>query len=146
MRYISQSVQPQAIARFGQLKTAKGIVNLPAVTPGIRTKTDALALLKNIDSNLNVSVITPFISAKRTIMPHLQSLYGQSHLFDVKMVKPLVIPDIESEALSMNCTARQRFLQKGNLTLPGKTVSPLFSTGLKNYFSVWKAMDNRFGL
>ena len=52
----------QAIARFGILHTPTGGYDLPAMSPGIRTETDARAVLLTASGGLAIEAVTPLLS------------------------------------------------------------------------------------
>ena len=98
----------QAIARFGILHTPTGGYDLPAMSPGIRTETDARAVLLTASGGLAIEAVTPLLSwgksFGRTILDAFSGAGGEA-----QVKPPLVVPDPEAEAFSFNCIARGRF-------------------------------------
>ncbi len=107
LRYDDRSAH-QSIARFGALNTPTGSYELPAMSPGVRTETDAEALLRTMRGGVPVATITPLLSWSNSMGETLWgALRGAGGAARVR--PPLVIPDPESEAFSFNCIARSRF-------------------------------------
>lgn len=110
MEYIKLIERTDTQARFGFLKTNGGDFNLPACSPIPRTLTEARAVMDNVAKGLILDVVSPPLSRRREIKAGLGGLLGLSDTFyEVNFKRPLVIPDIESEAFNFGCKARSKF-------------------------------------
>ena len=138
----------KAISRFGNIITNKGVFEMPAPSPGIRTKYDIKALVENIENGMFPHVITPYGSCKNSIMPQLKGLLGLSYEdnSEKEKIKPniLIVPDPEYEALSFNCIARYNYVKLGGMDANFRS---LFSTKLtgQNVGQVWKQITKDYG-
>ena len=152
MEYIKQIVRNDTQARFGVINTTGETYKLPVCSPMPRTKAEARAVMRNIASGLNLEVITPPMSRRREITAELGGLLGLVNTVqEVSLKKPLVVPDIESEALNFSCVARSKFFQwnKDTLRYEAETaISDLANCGLSgddNVHSIWKSTVKKFG-
>jgi len=144
----------KTIARFGRIVTNKGSFNMPFLSPGLRTKYDCEAIMKNIQGGLYPQVITPYASRRNSVMYDIKKLLGISYEQNnteekIIPITPnvLVIPDPEYEALSFHCKAREKFKEIDSID---KNIKILFETGLSNKHekqveSVWKKISDDFG-
>lgn len=153
--YVESPEAQMALARFGELRTPAMQVEMPTMSPGVRTQYDAAALMANLRRGMDLPVISPYLS-NRGYLSGLSSLLGVTppRLVEVYDL-PLVIPDLESEALSFNCNARANFRKVSRLegTSISRAVDELMMSGLsadatkgrKSSYQAWKDVARRFG-
>lgn len=142
----------KALSRFGVLKIPSGARRMPCISPSIRTGKDARAVIENIAAGMDPQVITLYLSYRRSFLPTLSTFLGRTYSdASIRLAGPLVIPDIESEALSFNCIARAKYLKQSS---PPSTVRRLLDTclskdkraeGRYNAHSTWKEIRTSYG-
>lgn len=138
------------IARFGLLNTQQGEYEMPALSPSLTAEKDSEALKRNIRRGLQTPVITPKVSCRKKIIPPIQDLLFPKEKAIIKIRKPFVLPDPESEAFSVACNARKRFMEDA----PPQSIMPLFSSGLtsdtragrKTSIKAWEEISNKLGV
>lgn len=142
------------VSRAGVLHTSFGSFEMPAFSASLKRRFEAEALLRNVQAGMGPQVISPNVSYRNYTIDRLSPLIGNNKL---GYRRPLVLPDIESEALNFNCVARENFRILDQKILPkvrGKeeVVDILFRTGLSssdNYVethSAWRRAEKEFSL
>jgi hypothetical protein len=109
--YEEKTAFEHAASRAGRLHTPAGVFDVPEVSPSLRTLTDWKAVQLNIEHGLQVRVISPYASEADSFGPEFADFFWptQTRLIPTSVPSPLVIADIESEALSFNCKARENY-------------------------------------
>lgn len=107
-----------ALARFGRLSVQAGReYSMPSTAPTPRTEYEARALAALAQKGLGVSAIAMPLARLARIKGHLDALVGVRRYVTiddfVQQSHPLVLPDLESEALSLACRARKLFQEAG---------------------------------
>ena len=113
LRYEERTAFEHIVPRAGRLHTPVGVFEVPAVTPMLRTLTDWKAVQLNIEMGLKVGMISPYASEADSFGPAFADYFwpAQTRLLAPSVPSPLVVADIESEALNFNCKARQNYLR-----------------------------------
>lgn len=113
----------------------KDILSLPDVSFGLRTQADIRIIKKMLSENISIKILSPYASRLQKIRNSLVNILNEKSVGK----KPLIIPDIESEAFSFNCIAR---LEYNNLQ-PPSVVKQLLNTSLSGssgikYTTAWR--------
>jgi hypothetical protein len=148
MQYLETVVHKGTSSRFGELVTGSGKYSMPVCSPALRTKADVKAVIKNINSGMKLEVLSPYLSRRNKLSQELKPLITQGSQTMVTFGKPLIIPDIESEALSFNCIARLEYMKMGGYV---SSVEKLLNTGLvgnssngqQSVHTAWREVDKK---
>lgn len=151
MQYLETVVNKGTASRFGELVIGSGKYSMPACSPAVRTKTDVKAVIKNRNAGMKLEVLSPYLSRRINLFQELNPLITQVNQIMAAFEKPLIIPDIESEALSFNCTARREYKKIGGYV---NSVEKLLNTGLvgnsgngqQSVHTAWKEVDSKYSL
>ena len=113
LRYEERTASEHVVPRAGMLHTPVGVFEAPAIMPSLRTLTDWKAVHLNIEKGLRVGIISPYASEADSFGPEFSDYFwpAQTKLLDSMVPSPLVLADIESEALNFNGKARQNYLR-----------------------------------
>jgi hypothetical protein len=159
MKYNKVELHPTAKARFGEVETPIGKFQLPRAAPAIRTSLDVEALLENVRAGMPLGAVAPYASYGASLGMALAVLKQPIPPAGLRgSVRPLFVADPESEALSLNCLARSRFLKRS--PVPGAAVHTLLNTGLRSdskprsdgkppqvdVHSAWRQFERLYGL
>ena len=126
LEYVSADAQ-EAVSRFGSLRTSAGTYKMPCICPAIRTRCDALAVLANVDQGIIPGVISIHASYVDKVVAVMGGYLGGGEEA-IRLERPLVILDPESEALSSDCIARRNFQAMGDIP---QSVDILMTAGLR---------------
>ncbi len=156
--YEEETAAQQALARFGRLRTPHAAaVELPAMSPALRTHHDAQALKENVALRMPLNVVTPYLTARGFLNGLSEMLGAPGH--DSTLValetRPFVIPDPESEALSLNCIARRNLSaisEREGIAIPDSVRSLMMSglsgdsqKGRRVAYTAWKDAQRKYG-
>lgn len=107
--YEEQTVHEQAVSRTGILHTPIGDFEVPGAMPSLRTLTDLQAVRLNMDAGLNLRMVSPYSSQVASFGRDFDEMFWPHQTRLITVPRPLVLADLESEALNFNCTARANY-------------------------------------
>lgn len=154
--YEEQTVYEQSASRVGVLHTPLGEYRLPGVMPSIRTSTDLDAVQLNREAGLEIRLISPYASQLASIGTRFGDLFFPRQTRLIPSPRPLVLADVESEALSFNCVARQNYQElDGAFYSSGRSeaINMLMRTGFdtdvgrasQEAHAAWHQMERDYG-
>ena len=152
MQYIKEIERNDTSTRYGVLRITDETYRLPACSPTPRTRTEGRALMKLVSDGLKLEVISPHISRYREMNEEIGVLLGtMSPVQEVSFRSPLVIPDIESEAINFNCFARSKLFRWDAQSDNYEAEDAIFDvansnlSGVNDTHSAWRRMIRQFG-
>lgn len=155
VEYIVDAGTQSDIARFGRLEFGDELkFVMPATAPTPRTEYEARATAYVAERGCDLPVVVVPLARMDAVNAALTPVFGDPRnrsLVESSSLRPLILPDIESEALSFGCLARRRFLEHDNVP---KSVQELMKSGLradlqngrKESGAAWEAVRRRYGL
>ena len=152
MEYERMDDQIENASRAGLLHTSFGTFKMPSFSASVRRRFEAEAYLRNLNAGMEPQVISPQASYRNQFFDLLGSLSGNGLL----SLRPLIMPDPESEALNFNCLARNNYKKLDEKILPRtkskeEVIDILFNTGLSggqdwnDVHSSWRKVQREYG-
>jgi len=134
LQYLKDDAAQAAIARFGSL-VRRGTTRypMPATAPAPRTVYEAQAVLQLARAGASIPALIVPISTRRSIIAELGSYAGGPSQLTLEgnpfyPVRPFVIPDPESEAMTFGAEARARI--QNDTHSPPDALRQLLASGL----------------
>jgi hypothetical protein len=156
LAYEEQTVYEHAASRTGILHTPVGSFDLPGTMPSLRTNTDLEAVRLNIEAGMRLQILSPYSSQVAAVGPAVKDLFWPRQTRLVTIPRPLILADLETEALNFNCVARTRFheLDKGS-SIAGRSgaIEMLMRAGFdtnaewdsQEAHAAWRLMEREYG-